>query len=99
MGDALINYGPITRAGDGQHPIFATMSSLCSLIVLGLIPASHTFLAYINLRDASNKYCIKYIISKFAKKSSLRYQEYNIILVLLYKIVLRSSISYENVAV
>lgn len=44
MGDALINYGLITRAGDGQHPIFTTVSSLCSIIVLGLIPALYTFM-------------------------------------------------------
>lgn len=47
MGDALINYGPITRAGDGQHPIFTTMSSLCSIIVLDLIPVSHIHFRHI----------------------------------------------------
>lgn len=49
MDDALINYGPITQVDDGQHPIFATVSSLCSIIVLRLIPASYTFLSHINI--------------------------------------------------
>lgn len=46
MDDALINYGPITQTDDGQHPIFATVSSLCFIIVLRLIFALYISITY-----------------------------------------------------